>query len=41
MSLQNQKKRTRRDSTLQNALSDSRILTSQKIKLHENIRLDT
>ncbi len=40
MSLQNQKKKTRRDSALQNALNDSRIRTNRKIKLHEDIRLD-
>jgi hypothetical protein len=40
MSLQDQKKRTRRDSALQNALNDSRIWTNRKIKLHENICLD-
>ncbi len=40
ISLQNQKKRTRRDSALQNALNDSRIQTNRKIKLHENICLD-
>jgi hypothetical protein len=32
--LQNQKKRTRRDSALQSALNDSRIRTNRKIKLH-------
>jgi hypothetical protein len=40
MNLQNQKKRTRRDSALQSALNDSRIRTNRKIKLHENIRFD-
>jgi hypothetical protein len=40
MSLQDQKRRTWRDSALQDALSDSRIWTSRKTKLHEDIRLD-
>jgi hypothetical protein len=40
MSLQDQKKETRRDSALQDALSDSKIWTNREIKLHENIRLD-
>jgi hypothetical protein len=40
MNLQDQKKETRRDSALQDALSDSRIRTSRKIKLHEDICLD-
>jgi hypothetical protein len=40
MSLQDQKKKTRRDSALQDALNDSRIWTNRKIKLHENIRFD-
>jgi hypothetical protein len=40
MSLQDQKKETRWDAALQNALSDSRIWTNWKIKLHEDIRLD-
>ncbi len=40
MSLQNQKRETRRNSALQDALSDSRIRTSRKTKLHRDIRLD-
>jgi hypothetical protein len=40
MSLQDQKRKTRRDSALQDALNDSKIRTNQKIKLYENIRFD-
>jgi hypothetical protein len=40
MSLQDQKRETRRDSALQDALNDSKIWSNRKIKLHEDIRLD-
>ncbi len=40
MNIQDQTKRTRRDSTLQNAMNNSRFRTSRKIKLYEDVRLD-
>jgi hypothetical protein len=40
MNLQDQKRKTRRDFALQDALNDSKIWTSRKIRLHEDIRLD-
>jgi hypothetical protein len=40
MSLQNQIKRTRRDSTLQNEMNNSRFRTNRKIKLYENVYLN-
>jgi hypothetical protein len=40
MSLQDQKKKTRRDSALQDAISDSRLRTNRKIELYKNVRFD-
>jgi hypothetical protein len=40
MNLQDQEKRTRRDSALQNAMSDSRFRTNRKIELYKNVRFD-
>ncbi len=40
MSLQNQKRKTRRDSALQNAMNDSKFRTNRKIKLYEDFYFD-
>jgi hypothetical protein len=40
MNLQNQKRETRRDSALQDAMSDSRFRADRKIRLYKDVRLD-
>jgi hypothetical protein len=40
MSLQNQTRKTRRDSTLQSAMNSLKFRTSRKAKLYEDVRLD-
>jgi hypothetical protein len=40
MNLQDQKKRTRRDSALQDAMNDSRFQADRKIELYKNVRFD-
>jgi hypothetical protein len=40
INLQDQTKETRRDSTLQSAMNNSRFRTSRKAKLYEDVRLD-
>ncbi len=40
MSLQDQKRRTRRDSALQDAINDSRFRTNRKIELYKDVCFD-
>ncbi len=40
MSLQNQERKTRRDSALQDVMNNSRFRTNRKIKLYKDVRLD-
>jgi hypothetical protein len=40
MSLQDQERETRRDSALQDAMSDSRLRTDREAELYRNVRLD-
>ncbi len=40
MSLQNQKKKTRRNFALQNTMSNSRLRVDRKIELYEDLRFD-
>ncbi len=40
MNLQDQKKRTRRNFTLQDTMNCAKLRTNRKIELHENLCLD-